>query len=291
MNITNKKKSWLTVVVILALVVAGCRTVPITGRKQLMLTFESSENAMGVSAYAEYMQKEKPSSNNRQQEVLKRVGNALVAHTGDTGYAWEFNVLESRTINAWCLPGGKIAVYTALMKKFNNEAELACVVAHEIAHAIARHGGERMSWNYLKSLGSLGVSAIGNDWLVTVYGIGSEYGVMLPYSREHEREADTIGLTLMAKAGYNPNAAVDFWKRFSGGESASILDMFTSTHPCDEERIGLISSQLDDAMKLYRESANQKDYGVKFNGGIPEAEDSKDDSGSSTSQGEVYITI
>lgn len=270
---------------------AGCRTVPITGRKQLMLMFESSENAMGVSAYAKYMQKEKPSSNNRQQEVLKRVGNALVAHTGDTGYAWEFNVLESRTINAWCLPGGKIAVYTALMKKFNNEAELACVVAHEIAHAIARHGGERMSWNYLKALGSLGVSAIGNDWLETVYGIGAQYGVMLPYSREHEREADSIGLTLMAKAGYNPNAAVDFWKRFSGGKSASILDMFTSTHPCDEERIGLISSQLDDAMKLYRESANQKDYGVKFNDGIPEAEDSKEDSDSSTSQGEVYITI
>lgn len=291
MNITNKKKSWLTVVVILALVVAGCRTVPMTGRTQLMLTFESSENAMGVSAYAEYMQKEKPSSNTRQQEVLKRVGNALVAHTGDTGYAWEFNVLESRTINAWCLPGGKIAVYTALMKKFNNEAELACVVAHEIAHAIARHGGERMSWNYLMALGSLGVSAIGNNWLETVYGIGAEYGVMLPYSRDHEREADSIGLTLMAKAGYNPNAAVDFWKRFSGGESASILDMFTSTHPCDAERIGLISSQLDDAMKLYRESANQKDYGVKFNDGIPEAEDSKEDSGSSTSQGEVYITI
>lgn len=291
MNITNKKKSWLTVVVILALVVAGCRTVPMTGRTQLMLTFESSENAMGVSAYAKYMQKEKPSSNNRQQEVLKRVGNALVAHTGDTGYAWEFNVLESRTINAWCLPGGKIAVYTALMKKFNNEAELACVVAHEIAHAIARHGGERMSWNYLMALGSLGVSAIGNNWLETVYGIGAEYGVMLPYSREHEREADSIGLTLMAKAGYNPNAAVDFWERFSGGESASILGMFTSTHPCDAERIGLISSQLDDAMKLYRESANQKDYGVKFNDGIPEAEDSKEDSGSSTSQGEVYITI
>lgn len=291
MNITNKKKSWLTVVVILALVVAGCRTVPMTGRTQLMLTFESSENAMGVSAYAEYMQKEKPSSNTRQQEVLKRVGNALVAHTGDTGYAWEFNVLESRTINAWCLPGGKIAVYTALMKKFNNEAELACVVAHEIAHAIARHGGERMSWNYLMALGSLGVSAIGNNWLETVYGIGAEYGVMLPYSRDHEREADSIGLTLMAKAGYNPNAAVDFWKRFSGGESASIWDMFTSTHPCEEERIGLISSQLDDAMKLYRESANQKDYGVKFNDGIPEAEDSKEDSGSSTSQGEVYITI
>lgn len=291
MNITNKKKSWLTVVVILALVVAGCRTVPITGRKQLMLTFESSENAMGVSAYAKYMQKEKPTSNNRQQEVLKRVGNALVAHTGDTGYAWEFNVLESTTINAWCLPGGKIAVYTALMKKFNNEAELACVVAHEIAHAIARHGGERMSWNYLMALGSLGVSAIGNNWLETVYGIGSEYGVMLPYSREHEREADSIGLTLMAKAGYNPNAAVDFWERFSGGESASILGMFTSTHPCDAERIGLISSQLDDAMKLYRESANQKGFGVKFNEGIPEAEDSKDDSGSSTSQGEVYITI
>ena len=114
---------------------------------------------------------------------------------------------------------------------------------------------------------------------------------MLPYSREHEREADSIGLTLMAKAGYNPNAAVDFWKRFSGGKSASMLDMFTSTHPCDEERIELISSQLDDAMKLYRESANQKDYGVKFNDGIPEAEDSKEDSGSSTSQGEVYITI
>lgn len=277
--------------VAVAIVVAGCRTVPMTGRTQLMLSFESRENAMGVSAYAEYMQKEKPTSNSRQQEVLKRVGNALKEYTGDTGYAWEFNVLESRTINAWCLPGGKIAVYTALMKKFKNEAELACVVAHEIAHAIARHGGERQSWNYLAVLGSFGMAAIGNDTAQTIYGIGAQYGVMLPYSREHEREADSIGLTLMSKAGYNPQAAVDFWKRFSGGKSASVLDMFTSTHPCDEERVGLISSQLDDAMKLYRESPSQKGFGVKFNEGIPEAEDSKEDSGSSTSQGEVYITI
>lgn len=276
---------------VIASLFVGCRTVPMTGRTQLMLSFESQENAMGASAYLEYMEKEKPTSNSRQQEVLKRVGNALKEYTSDTGFAWEFNVLESKTINAWCLPGGKIAVYTAMMKKFNNEAELACVVAHEIAHAIARHGGERKSWNYLAVLGSFGMSAIGNDTAQTIYGIGAQYGVMLPYSRDHEREADSIGLTLMAKAGYNPNAAVDFWKRFSGGKSASMLDMFTSTHPCDEERIGLISSLLDDAMKLYRESANQKDYGVKFNDGIPEAEDSKDDSGSSTSHGEVYITI
>lgn len=279
---------WL---VFLGLLATGCRTVPMTERSQLMLSFESHENAMGATAYVEYKEKEKPSTNARQQEVLKRVGNAIKDVAGDTGFAWEFNVIESRTINAWCLPGGKVAVYTAMMKKFKNEAEMACVVAHEVAHAIARHGGERMSWNYLKILGSLGISAIGNDTAQTVYGIGAEYGVMLPYSRSHETEADLIGLVLMAKAGYNPHAAVDFWKRFGGDSSSSILNRLTSTHPCDEKRVADLSNAMEEAMKHYLQSPNQKGYGVPFNNGIPEADASDGDVNSSSSPDEVYITI
>lgn len=256
----------------IAALVAGCRTVPMTNRTQLMLSSEGSENAEGLTAYNEYKGKYRPTTNTAQQELLRKVGNAIKDVAGQTDFEWEFNVLESSEVNAFCLPGGKVAVYTGIMPKFANEAELACVVAHEIGHALARHGGERVSWEYIKAAGSLGLSTLtSNTTVQTLYGLGSEYGVILPFSRSHESEADLIGLNLMAKAGYNPDAALSFWKKFNTGNS-SILDELTSTHPCDATRIQDISAHMADAQELYRQSAVKRGYGARIENGIPVAE-------------------
>ena len=252
----------------LVAMLAGCRTVPMTSRSQLMLSTAASENELGASAYAEYKEQTKPVSNVDQQALLQRVGTAIKAASGVTDFEWEFNVLESDTVNAFCLPGGKVAVYTGMMSQFANEAELACVVAHEVGHAIARHGGERTSWSYLEALGTLGVSKWGNDTAQTIYGIGAEYGVMLPYSRLHENEADLIGLYLMAKAGYDPQAAVDFWKKFDTGNTSK-LDELLSTHPCDATRVANLTEHLPEAQELYDQCVVKRGLGVRLSNGLP----------------------
>jgi len=248
--------------------VAGCRTVPMSGRTQLMLSSASSENELGASAYSEYKLQTRPAGDSSMQELLQRVGTAIKNASGVNDFEWEFNVLESDTVNAFCLPGGKVAVYTGMMRQFANEAELACVVSHEVGHAIARHGGERTSWGYLQAIGTLGVSTWGNDTAQTIYGIGSEYGVMLPYSRLHENEADVIGLNLMAKAGYDPKAAVDFWKRFDTGNSSK-LDELLSTHPCDATRVANLTEHLPEAQELYAACAEKRGLGATMVNGRP----------------------
>ena len=257
--------------VALLLVVTGCRTVPITERRQFVVLTASYENSLGASSYHEYTTKYKPTANERQQAVLRRVGKALAAVSGQTDFAWEFNVLDSSIENAFCLPGGKVAVYNGLMKKFKNEAELACVVAHEVGHAIARHGGERMSWGYLQTIGTLGLSYVGNTTAQAVYGIGTEYGVMLPFSRSHETEADLIGLRLMAKAGYDPQAAINFWQRFDKGNN-DIVTALTSTHPCDADRISTLSANLEVAKVHYDQCQEKRGFGVSISDGIPAVE-------------------
>ena len=258
---------WVVLSLALALLATGCRTVPVSGRKQFVVLTESYENSLGASSYNEYKNKYKPTNDERQQAVLRRVGQALARVSGQTGFSWEFNVLESSIQNAFCLPGGKVAVYNGLMKKFKNEAELACVVAHEVGHALARHGGERMSWGYLRTIGSFGLSYV-NTTVQSVYGIGTEYGVMLPFSRSHETEADLIGLRLMAMAGYDPQAAVDFWQHFGSG-AGGVLAAITSTHPCDADRVAALSAHLEEAKSLYDQSVEKRGYGVRFVDGIP----------------------
>ena len=258
------------VAMVAAVLVSGCRSVPITGRTQFLALPAGYENRLGASSYNEYKAKYKPAANERQQAVLRRVGKALAKVSGQTDFSWEFNVLESAIENAFCLPGGKVAVYTGLMKKFRNEAELACVVAHEVGHAIARHGGERMSWGYLQTIGSLGLSYV-NTSAQSVYGIGTEYGVMLPFSRSHETEADLIGLRLMAKAGYDPQAAVNFWQHFGSG-SGDIITAITSTHPCDADRVANLSANLEVARAHYEQSSEKRGFGVEFSDGVPISE-------------------
>lgn len=262
-------RAWVAAAICAALCAAGCRTVPITERTQLMLSSDSSERALGAEGYAQYLEKCKVTSVASQQALLQRVGNAIKDAAGEYGadFDWEFNVLESKTVNAFCYPGGKVAVLTGIMPKFANEAEMAAVVGHEVAHAIARHGGERMSWGYLQAIGTLGISLFGNGMAETIYGIGTEYGVMLPYSRSNESEADLIGLYLMAKAGYNPRAAVTFWERF--GRDTSIIEEFMSTHPGGGTRISDILEHMPEAERLYGECPDKKGLGVKLANGVP----------------------
>lgn len=268
---------------------AGCRSVPMTGRTQLMLSFEVNERAIGAAAYEEYKEKCGISSVPGQQELLQRVGQAIKNAAGEYGenFEWEFNVLQSKTVNAFCYPGGKVAVLTGIMPKFANEAELAAVVGHEVAHAIARHGGERQSWGYLKAAGTFGLSIWGDSRAEEIYGIGTEYGVMLPYSRSHESEADLMGLLLMAKAGYNPRAAVSFWQRF--GSDTSIIDEFFSTHPGGGRRISDILEHMPEAEELYGRCSDKRGLGVKLINGIPQNPDS---GGARTSDGrDIEFTL
>jgi len=274
------------------LFISGCRTVPVTERSQLMLSRETTENAQGVSAYAEYKAKYKVSSNAEYTAALQRCGEAIKKVAGRDDFNWEFVLFDSPTENAFCMPGGKVAFYSGLVDKMNNEAEMAFVMAHEIAHAIARHGGERISWGRIQSLGGVLVQlGFQNDKVTSIYGTGSQLGVMLPFSRENEDEADYIGLMLMAKAGYNPRAAAVFWKRFAAGHSAStIMSGLMSTHPCDEDRIAAMEMNLDAALDEYRQSPNKLDYGIAFreNGSGSTTLESSD---SSVSGGETTITL
>lgn len=243
----------------------ACRSVPISDRTQLMLSSQSSENRLGADAYAEYKQKYRQSASTEYNHALARCGTAIRDVSGENDFQWEFIVFEDATQNAFCLPGGKVAVYSGLIRTMKNEAELACVVAHEVAHALARHAGERISWSMLQSIGGLAVSiGFNNETINSIYGTGTQLGVMLPFSRSNEYEADRIGLILMARAGYDPNAAVHFWERFSQGKTASWTGTITSTHPCDADRIANFRKNLPQAEEEYRNASAKKGFGTVF---------------------------
>lgn len=241
-------------------VLAGCRTVPMTGRSQLMLSSEDYENSLGEETFKEYRQKYRASSNQAYQQALNRVGQAVKAAAKQDTYNWEFTVLDSSEANAFCLPGGKVAVYSGIFNYMSNDAELACVVSHEVAHALARHGGERMSWAKLQTLGGLFIS---NENAAALYGLTTDVGVMLPFSRSNETEADLMGLTLMARAGYNPQAAATFWKKF-GSAKQSTLESWLSTHPGGDERIKDIEAAMPEALREYQAAPNKKNLGTVY---------------------------
>lgn len=247
----------------------SCRSVPFTDRPQLMLTSETEEAQMGLTAFSQYKSQYPRSGNATYNSALSRCGSAIVNSSGlDTNYKWDFQVFQSAEQNAFALPGGKVAVYSGLMDLMRNEAELAFVVAHEIAHVYARHGGERVSWGYMKTLGAQAVSAtLGDDSdLIAqqIYEIAAEYGVMKPFSRSNEYEADEIGLLLMAKAGYNPKAAVEFWSRFTEGKSTGTLSGLMSTHPRDEDRIEALNEFMPTAQEAYNKAKVKRGYGVSL---------------------------
>jgi len=246
------------------LISAGCQQVPVTQRKQLLVTSEQKENEMGLTAYQEVLKSEPLTKNQRAVEMVRRVGQRIADVSNRPDFQWEFNVIESETQNAFCLPGGKVAVYTGLLPLCENEAGLAVVMSHEVAHAIARHGGERMTYQTAQNLGKSAFGYVMQNQeeqkqkiVLTAYGAASQYGVILPYSRKHELEADQIGILLMARAGYDPSEAPLFWERFSGSKQGAAPMEFLSTHPSDATRAAALRELLPEAMQRY-EAAPQK---------------------------------
>ena len=247
---------------------SGCYRAPGTARDQLIFISEDKEIAMGVRAFREVLRGAPLNENPEINEMVHRVGQRIAAAANKPEYHWEFAVIqEDRTINAFALPGGKVAVFTGLLKVTKSEAGLATVMGHEVAHALQRHGAERMSRNILEQIAQIGAMAGAASGAVNpgvVQGLQSAYGVgvSLPFNRKQESEADYIGLRLMAQAGYDPHEAVPFWERMSGCprnmigklcfRSASAIPEFLSTHPSDISRINQIEAWVPDAMQFYQ---------------------------------------
>ena len=219
---------------------------------------------MGLTAYQEVLKKEPVTKNETAADIVRRVGKRIAAVANRPDFDWEFNVIEAETQNAFCLPGGKVAVYTGILPICQNEAGLAVVMSHEIGHAIARHGGERMTHQMVQNKVKDGVAFLMRDRkettqkiVLTAYGAGAQYGAILPYSRKHELEADHIGIMMMARAGYDPSEAPEFWERFAGQKDGAAPMEFLSTHPSDAHRSAALREVLTEAMRIY-ESAAEK---------------------------------
>jgi len=250
---------------------ASCSTVPITGRTQLSLVPPSNMLSMSLQQYDEFLKSHTISADMASTAMVKRAGERIrkaveryfVEH-GMRGelrnYAWEFNLIEDKEVNAWCMPGGKVAVYTGILPVTEDENGLAVVMGHEIAHAVAGHGGERMSHLLAVQLGGLALAVAmtekpessRNLWF-TAFGLGAQVGFILPYSRIQEYEADRLGLIFMAMAGYEPRHAVALWERMAAQKDGKEAPpAFLSTHPTDAARIESIKRALPEAMRYYR---------------------------------------
>jgi predicted Zn-dependent protease len=239
----------------------GCRSVPETDRKQLLLLPESQELSLGAQAFSQVTTEAPESTNAPMAEVVRRVGQRIAKEAKRPDYQWEFKLLASDEKNAFCLPGGKVAIHEGILPVCQSEAGLAVVMSHEVAHALARHGGERMSQNMASQGVQQVVSRVAKkhvptreELLMQAYGVGSQYLVLLPYSRKQESEADHIGLMLMSKAGYDPAEAPKFWNRFAGLKEGGEPFEFMSTHPSDERRQSDLIALMDEARQHYLKS-------------------------------------
>ena len=243
----------------IAATACGVQRVEGTGRTQLVLFSDQQMNQLGATAYQEVLASEKKSSDAEAQAMVERVGRRLAAVAPDRKFTYEFTLIESDQVNAFCLPGGKVAIYTGILSYCKNEAGLAAVMGHEIAHAIAEHGGERMSQGVLVqgaqmglavALEAKGVSPSTQNLFMTGAGLGAQVGVLLPFSRKHESEADYLGLIYMAKAGYDPKESVSFWERFATLDGGGGPD-FMRTHPASAERAKDLQGNMGQAMAHY----------------------------------------
>jgi len=260
-----------SLLILIILTSIGCSTVPLTGRRQLSLVPESDVMALSLIEYDKFIKSNKLSTDKNKSALVKKVGEriakaveAYMASAGLSknldGYKWEFNLVEDPSVNAWCMPGGKVVVYTGLLPVTQTEAALAAVMGHEIAHAVARHGNERMSDQMFIQYGSAGLSAAlaqkstqTQQIALGAFGIVSQGGFILPFSRLHEYEADYMGIIFMAMAGYDPNESIPFWERMSQ-KGGSKQPEFLSTHPVDQNRIDRLKSKMPDAMAYYKKT-------------------------------------
>jgi len=230
--------------VLVGLILSGCSMTPVTNRSQFMMVSKQEEMSMGEKKKKKVVQTSKISTDRVLQERIKRIGKKIAAISGRADFAWEFTVIDDATPNAFCLPGGKVFFYTGILKITENDDQIAAVMGHEIAHALARHGAERMSMQMASNLGAqvlataLNIPAQYQNLYSQAYGVTSQIGLILPYSRKFEHEADQIGVYLMWKAGYNPDQALRFWENMARiSNSGQKPPAFLSTHPADNERI------------------------------------------------------
>lgn len=254
---------------LLTLLVAACATVPLTGRRQVNFMPDSQMNAMSFQQYDQVIAESRLSSNSADAAMIERVGRRIqaaveryLAQNGLAGeleaYQWEFKLIESDQVNAWCMPGGKVAFYTGILPVCQDETGVAVVMGHEVAHAIAKHGAERMTHGMMTQFGAVAVSEIIKNKPAqtqaiynTAFALGAQYGAVLPFSRKHESEADQMGLTFMAMAGYDPREAPIFWERMAsmGGQKPP---EFLSTHPADETRVRQLNGWMPEALQHYQ---------------------------------------
>ena len=263
-------KQFAMIFFIMPLVLASCSKVPITGRNQFNIVRDSTMLSMSLNEYSTFLKENKLSGNKELARMVERVGQRIQGAVelyftqqnmaaALKNYAWEFKLVESSEINAWCMPGGKVVVYTGIMDIAKNETGLAVVMGHEIAHAVAKHGNERMSQGLIAQMGGIALSTAMQQqpsqtrelWM-NVFGVGAQYGVMFPYGRLHESEADRLGIIFMAMAGYDPEQAIGFWLRMSQQKKGQAPPEFLSTHPSDETRIRKIKENLPEALGYYK---------------------------------------
>jgi len=260
------KRSIPICALMLVLTLVGCSTAPITGRKQVKLISDTVMISESAASYRDVIAEGPLSADRQQTEQIRRVGLRISAAVERyfaehdqadliNEFHWEFNLIDKDEPNAWCMPGGKVAFYAGILPYTKDEAGIAVVMGHEIAHAVAGHGAERVSHQMIQQAGGILLSMFSKDSdyhgaIMEVYGIGSQLGGVLPYSRLHESEADKLGLIFMAMAGYDPHAAIDFWSRMAAAAGGKPPE-FLSTHPSDSRRISEIRGHLPEALQYY----------------------------------------
>ncbi len=249
-----------------ASLLSSCATVPETGRHQLLITSAQQETQLGLTEFQKLKQSTPISTDAALNALAQRVGQRIAAVAPLPNAKWEFVVFnDNKTVNAFCLPGGKVGIYTGILPITRDEAGLATVIGHEVAHAVARHGGERMSEGLLIQFGGLLLdeamrtnTEAARTLALGAYGVGSSLGVALPHSRQQELEADHLGLIYMARAGYDPHAAVEFWRRFAeyNNKQGGHTLQFLSTHPVDSTRIAQLEKEIPGAMAEYQKAGH-----------------------------------
>lgn len=263
-----KVKKLITAILLIALF-TGCSKVLLTGRKQLLLVSNSEVLTSSFQSYKQFIDSAQASKDEKNTALVKNVGQKMATVVENylkangmgadvSNYAWEFNLVADSAVNAFCMPGGKVVVFEGILPITNNEVGLAVVMGHEIAHAVAKHSNERISQQMLVQYGAaLTDGLVSNKSDATrstvnlLYGVGSQFGVMLPYSRKHEYEADQLGLIFLAMAGYDPTESIAFWERMEANSKGAPAE-FMSTHPSDKNRIAKLKAQLPEALKYYK---------------------------------------
>lgn len=251
---------------------SGCHTTERTGRLQLILISHAQEHKLGAQAYRQILGESKISTDAQMTEVVRRVGERIAEVASAPDFQWEFTLIESEQANAFCLPGGKIAVYTGILPLLQNEAGLAAVLGHEVAHALNRHGAERLSQNMAAGIVEealkIGISDADPEkkkLILQAFGLGSQVGVLLPYSRTHELEADSDGLIMAAMAGYDPREAVNVWRRMQAAGRNNPPE-FLSTHPSERKRISRLKEQMPAALEVYNSAPQRFGRGQHWGG-------------------------